>query len=509
MPKEISRREFIRTAGAVTAGLALAGQAIGAAAKNPAPSGAPNILWICTDQQRFDTIAAMGNKHIRTPNLDKLVAQGVAFSHAYCQSSVCTPSRASFLTGRYPRTNRTRENGQAIPQDEVLVSKLLADGGYDCGLVGKLHIAPCFKRVEKRVDDGYRVFDWSHDPSPQWGKHNEYTAWIESKGYKWGDIYHPKGYAYAGAPTELHQTTWCFDRAIDFIKEKRSGPWMMSLNVYAPHHPFDPPKEYLDRYDPDKLPDPAYKPGELDNKPIFQRIDHDGAYGGGGMGFSKMTPRERREVTAAYYAMIEQVDDNVERILKVLDETGQRDNTVVVFMSDHGELLGDHGMYLKGPHTYDCSIRVPLILSWPGHFRAGLRSDALVELVDVMPTLLNCAGLPVPTRVQGKALNDILTGRANPNHHKDYAYCECYSQKPFGKTTDRPLVTTLATRRAKIMCYAGMDIGELYDLEADPGEHDNLWDSPKHGDLKAQMMKLCFDASVLNQDPVPVKVAPW
>jgi arylsulfatase len=502
----MSRRDFIKAAGAVTAGMALGGSTSESAEKDRRP----NILWICTDQQRFDTIACLGNPHIHTPNLDRLVSQGVTFTHAFSQSPVCTPSRASFLTGRYPRTTGARQNGQAIPSDEVLITRMLADKGYDCGLSGKLHIAPCQKIVEKRIDDGYRVFHWSHDPSPQWGKANEYTAWLESKGYKWEDLYHPKGYAFAGVPADLHQTKWCFDRAIDFINEKRTSPWLMSVNVFAPHHPFDPPKEYFDRYDPDKLPDPSYKEGELANKPIFQQVDHDGAYGGSQLGFSKMTPRERREVTAAYYAMIEQIDDNVGRILKSLDETGQRENTIVIFMSDHGELLGDHGVYLKGPYSYDCSIRVPLIVSWPGHFKAGLKSDALVELVDLVPTLLTALDMPIPNRVQGTSLFDICTGKADPHNHKDCVYTEYYIGQPFHrKLKERPLLTTVRTRTSKITSYAGMEIGELYDLRADPGEHDNLWDSPAHKNLKMEMVKLCFDTSILTQDPLPERIADW
>lgn len=471
----------------------------------------PNILWICTDQQRFDTIRAMGNKHINTPNLDRLAAEGVAFSHAFCQSPVCTPSRASFLTGRYPRTNGARQNGQMIPSDEVLLPRMLSDAGYDCGLSGKLHIAPCQRMVEQRIDDGYRVFNWSHHQHPDW-KENEYTQWLESKSYKWRDVYEgSKGrYVHPGVPAELHQTTWCFDKAMDFINEKRESPWLFSINCFDPHHPFDPPQDYLDRYDPDSLPDPDYVVGELKNKPVFQQVDHDGAYGGMLLGYSKMTPRERREVTAAYYAMVELVDYNVGRILKMLDETGQRENTVVLFHSDHGELLGDHGIYLKGPFTYDCSVRVPLIASWPGHFKQGLKSDALVELVDLVPTLLEATGTEIPKRVQGQSIYDICCGDADPHHHKDYVYAEYYVAQPFHRAlSPDPLVTMVRTRTHKLAVYAGMKTGEMYDLVADPGEHKNLWDSAKHRNTKLDLMKLCFDASVLSQDPLPERVAEW
>ena len=142
----------------------------------------PNILWICTDQQRYDTLSVLGNRYIRTPALDRLAEQGVVFTHAFAQSPVCTPSRASFLTGRYPRTTRCRQNGQDIPADEVLVSRIFADAGYVCGLSGKLHLSSCENgREEKRINDGYHEFHWSHHPNPDW-KGNQYIKWLESRG---------------------------------------------------------------------------------------------------------------------------------------------------------------------------------------------------------------------------------------------------------------------------------------------------------------------------------------
>ena len=219
-----------------------------------------------------------------------------------------------------------------------------------------------------------------------------------------------------------------------------------------------------------------------------------------------MTPRERREVTAAYYAMIEQVDDNVGRIMKVLDETGRRKNTIVIFMSDHGELLGDHGVYLKGPYTYDCSVRVPLIISWPGHFKQGLKSDALVELLDIAPTLLTAAGMQIPGRVQGKPLNDLLTGKTDK--HRDHVFCESYIKK-VGSGDPAINVSMVRTRTHKIAVVHGTGEGELYDLQADPGEHENLWYKPEHAALKAEMMALCFDASIATIDPNPPRIAPW
>ena len=186
----------------------------------------PNILWICTDQQRADTIHALGNPHIRTPHIDAMVANGTAFTRAYCQSPVCTPSRASFLTGRYPRTTRCRQNGQAMPPQERLISRLLADAGYTCGLAGKLHLATCANGVvEKRIDDGYEVFHWSHHPQPDWPE-NAYTQWLTAKGTSWEELYDGPTTPYIkhGSPAEFSQTTWCANMAIDFLREQQDTP---------------------------------------------------------------------------------------------------------------------------------------------------------------------------------------------------------------------------------------------------------------------------------------------
>ena len=143
----------------------------------------PNILWYCTDQQRYDTIGALNNPFVITPNIDRLVHRGTAFTKNYCQSPICTPSRASFLTGCYPNAMRAPRNGNFTYSDQYpLISKILSDHGYDCGLVGKLHLASSFQRVEPRVDDGYRFFKWSHAPRDDWQGGHDYADWVHQKG---------------------------------------------------------------------------------------------------------------------------------------------------------------------------------------------------------------------------------------------------------------------------------------------------------------------------------------
>ncbi len=467
----------------------------------------PNILWICTDQQRFDTIGALGNPHVRTPNLDRLVAQGTAFTHAFSQSPVCTPSRACFLSGSYSRTVRGRQNGQAEPPDgRLLLPRILRDeAGYDCGLAGKLHLAVCDGYVEPRGDDGYRVFHWSHHPHPSW-EENAYIQWLTAQGVTWEDIYtlSPRSHAGPGMPAKYHQTKWCADRAIDFMTEERDGPWLMSVNPFDPHHPFDPPAEYLDRYDADSMPLPAYREGELDNKPVFQMADHQRA--GGGSSAANASDRELRECVAAYYAMVEQIDDHVGRMVQTLEESGQRENTIIVFHSDHGEMLGDHGILLKGPYFYDCAVRVPLIVSWPGHVQQGLVSDALVELTDLAPTLTELVGREPAGHMQGRAFTGILRGEVDPGEHRDSVYCDYYNAMP---GHDRSAYGTMYRDRTRKLCVyhgAAHGQGELYDLQADPGEHENLWDDPGRADEKLELVLKCFDRSVFTMDPLPERV---
>jgi len=188
------------------------------------------------------------------------------------------------------------------------------------------------------------------------------------------------------------------------------------------------------------------------------------------------------------------IDDQFARIVAALRDTGQLENTIVVYMSDHGELLGDHGLILKGCRFFDGLVRVPLILSWPGRFERGLRSEALVETIDVAPTLLEAAGLPVPESMQGRSLLPILEGRAEPHRHKAQVVAEFKDSIGGPKHTDHTHGSMVFDGRWKSVVYHGHRIGELYDLHQDPGEFDNLWDVPAARDLKAERLKAHLDA---------------
>lgn len=477
----------------------------------------PNVLWICTDQQRFDTLGCMGNPHVRTPNIDALAESGVLFANAFCQNPVCTPSRASFLTGRYPRTTRARQNGQAIPPGEVLVTKMLADAGFDGGLSGKLHLASCHPSVcadsERRIDDGYREFHWSHHPNADWSA-NEYTQWLEIQGVTFERRPHPDSrFVSFGPAAAFHQTTWCAEKTIEFIASHADGatPWFFSVNPFDPHHAFDPPEDYLRRIleRVDEIPLPNYIEGELADKPRFQRIDHEGAYGGGGsFAWSKMSERDHRLLRTAYWAMVELLDESVGRMLDALEGAGMRDDTIVIFTSDHGEMLGDHGIYLKGPHFYEPAVHVPLMVSCPGRIPGGRWSDALVELVDVAPTLCDATGIPRHPGMQGRSLWPILAGEVDPSVHREEVYCEYYNSMG-GHKDPAAFGTMVRTARHKLVAFHGIDEGELYDLEVDPTETRNLWSDPSSLGLKTRLLKRLCDRMAETCDPLPPREGPW
>ncbi len=474
------------------------------------PERPPNILWYCSDQQRFDTIGALGNPHVHTPHLDRLVAEGVTFTHAFCQSPICTPSRASFLTGKYPSTVHVNTNGNDIfPSRERLVTRRLADAGYNCGLVGKLHLAGADDGREARTDDGYRFFRYSHAPRDDWQHGHDYADWLRGKGHDPRIVLEVKKSLYGGlteptperdnVPPHLHQTTWCSEEALDFIGQERDQPWLLSVNPYAPHPPYNPPWEFYRRFDPDRLPGPHFQPSDLAHQTALRGVDFQ----------SLPQPPEAIAATriqAAYYAMIEQVDEQFGRLVDALDGSGQRENTVIIYTSDHGESLGDHGLTQKGCRFFDGLVRVPLIISWPDHIPAGMRADGLVELIDIAPTVLGLAGLPVPADMQGRSLLPILMGQRPPDYHRDFVRTEYYD------AVDMPnhsFATMYRDRRWKLVVYHGTGLGELYDLESDPLEFHSLWDAPDALGIRADLLQRSFDASVAALDYGPKRMMPY
>ncbi len=479
----------------------------------------PNILWICTDQQRYDTIGALGNPQVSTPYIDRLVREGVAFERAYCQSPICTPSRASFLSGMYPSSIHVNRNGNpSFPGFPPLITKRLADAGYTCGLIGKLHLTSAYGRVEERADDGYAYWQYSHAPRADWDQGHDYADWVREKGADLGELTADP----AGVPADLHQTTWCADKAIEFIQAQRDAPWLASVNIYDPHPPFNPPQAYRDLFDPQVMNPPLFRESDLAQQAKLAAVDFQSRarhpdeldiaspilpQSPSPLLVEAQTAGQRDAPTliAAYYAMLKLIDDQLGRILAALEASGQRENTVVIFTSDHGEALGDHGLIQKGCRFYEGLVRVPLIWSWPGVFCADLRSSALVELTDIAPTLMEICGLPIPDYITGQSLLPILTGQQSPEQHRAFVRCEYIDALDL---PDGTVASMYFDGRYKLSLYHNHGLAELFDLVDDPGEFSDLWDDPRRSDLKLELLGRSYDAAMTTLYRGPARIGP-
>jgi len=466
----------------------------------------PNILWFCTDQQRFDTIAALGNSEIRTPNLDAFCAQGWAFTSAYVQSPICTPSRASMLTGRYPASHHVMRNGASeFPPAEELVSGVLSDAGYRCGLIGKLHLSAQSRGEMRPENDGFTYFEWSPQPAYSAGP-SGYSEWLEKLGVAHATLYADRTmFCGAGVPVKYHQTTWAGEKAKEFISDESEEPWFLMVNVFDPHPPFDPPAEYLERYKLDELSPPAFREGDRANHQFLSKIpfqtrkpldvfgpipDRDGA-GTDPSRPGQVTAKppqsyDGRAVKAAYYAMIELVDDVFGRLMEHLEDIGQDEETLVIFTSDHGEMLGDHGLLYKGCRFYDPLVRVPLIIRKPGRVKAGTVSEALVESIDIAASIFDCADIEPPARMQGRSFWPLVQGEGDPQIFRQSVTSE-YNDTLAHFAPEHGSMVFDGTY--KTCFYENHGLLEVYNMKEDPDEFSNLVLVGIEPELKARLLE--------------------
>ena len=475
----------------------------------------PNILWICTDQQRWDTLSCLGFKGAVTPNIDRLASRGVIFRNAYCQSPICTPSRASFLTGMYPIATQVHRNGNiGFPEHLTLVTKLFELAGYHNGLIGKLHLSRTEGMSEVRPDDGYHEF---YPKGPVGGTGSDYCTWLEERGFDPKRLSEPRrGICDPSVDTEYSQTTWSWERALSFIENNVDKPWLLSLNVFDPHPPFDPPAEYMAKFDPAHMPEAKFRLSDIEHQKRFAGVDQQARQAVIPDEFSRLenvqpadardeddgfmgthdTPPSRynvQKIRAAYQAMILLLDDMVGSLLKKLEETEILENTIIVFTSDHGEMLGDHGLLYKGCRFYEGLVHVPLIISVPDSGLRGSASEALVELVDIAPTLLDLVGIDIPQNMQGKSLGPLLRGEAPLDFHKPYVLSEYFDCLRFpGSVGSR--ASMYFDGRHKLNIYHDAGEGELFDLESDPDEFSDRWHDPDYAETKSELLLRHFNA---------------
>ncbi len=492
----------------------------------------PNILLITTDQQRADMLGCYGNPVIQTPNIDRLAAEGARFERAYVANPLCMPSRASIMTGQFPSAHRVYANGIPLNEDLTTLPEVLAEQGYHTAAIGKLHLTPY-------DPPGFResVPDWSGEPYGDWHGpyygfaevhltlgHNSgsghYGEWLKQYHPEvldcfWKDISQRRGPANtpvtwkSAVPVKAHHSTWIGETSVAFLERQAASgaPFFAWVSFPDPHHPFCPPEEIAGMYDPATVPLPPRREGDLDDKPpqynawYREGAPHEGR--GGNFIPAQLSEANLREMIAFNYAQTSLVDQNVGKILEALDRLGLAENTLVLFTSDHGELLGEHGLLFKGPFMFEGLLRVPFVVRWPGGgLKAGRSSEALISLADIMPTLLAAAGAPTPGAVQGRSFLPVLTGEAT--EHRDAVLTEFHSTYFPGLN-----LRTLRTASHKITYYPGKPYGELYDLEADPHEFVNRWDDPAYTSVKLQLLQRLIDEMISLEldDPKPVSHA--
>lgn len=487
----------------------------------------PNILLLVADQHRFDAVGCYGNSDIITPTLDTLAEEGTLFEACYVQNPICSPSRASLATGLYPRNHGLWANGVELAADKRMISRALADAGYDCGMAGKQHLGPCAIGDEVRRDDGYRVYKWSHDPIHR-SPNNAYHRWLEENH---PDIHEREvlnrslespeaGNVAKGAtpmdvlPVDAHYSHWIAEEVISFINDDSRDddqPFYFMANFFDPHHPFGAPAEFRALYDADSLAAPIGSIDELSEKPSVQREYSEKSYGGHAPGFAEYTKEELQEARASYYAMVSMIDAEIRRIIEALKARGELDNTLVIYTSDHGEMLGDHAMMLKGPMLYEPTVRVPLIMRWPDALTPGTRVSQIVQNIDITSTLLTVAGIPNALPAQGSDLIGLSNGTVP--EWRDWALCE---YRDSGHGSQPPTHTTmLRHRHHKLIVWHGEPAsarprdGEIYDLAADPHELSNLFHRPEHRELREHLKDVLIDVLDATEDRQAQRLAEW
>jgi arylsulfatase A-like enzyme len=482
------------------------------------PEPGPNLLLITSDQQHWNTLG-LTNPELSTPNLDRLAARGTLFTRAYCPNPTCTPTRASMITGKYPSQHGAWALGTKLPESEPTLGETLQAAGYRTALVGKAHFQPllgteAYPSLEAypvlQDLDFWRAFDGpfygfehvelarNHVDEAHAGQH--YALWMEAQGCaNWRDYFqpptgnNPNQHWTWQIPEEFHYNTWIAERTSALLERYRQQDerFFLWASFFDPHPPYLVPEPWDRMYDPDDVTVPSVVKGEHAlNPPHFQLtqqpdpdfssyLEPDGHACHGFHSHLQDRAELARDV-AVYYGMISCLDKYIGRILDRLDQLGLTENTVVVFTSDHGHFFGQHGLIRKGPFHYEDMIRVPFIASYPGTIPGGASSDALQSLVDLTPTFLSFAGADIPRTMTSVDQKEVWCERVASR--RNHVLVENRHQP----TTVH--LKTYVERRYKLTVYYNQDYGELFDLQADPGELHNRWNDPDYANIKSELL---------------------
>lgn len=472
-----------------------------------------NLLFIIADQWRADSLSCAGHPVVQTPNLDRLARAGTRFGHCFVQTAPCGPSRMCIYTGRYLCSHRAVHNKTPLIDAEDNLARWLRDGGYDPHLLGYNDYAvdprtlpatdPRTRSLSyDNVLPGFETLIYHEYDSP------EYFAYLRGKGYPEHLLNHaaihrpnvpesgpgehlalryPAHYA-----VEDSECRFLTDRAIDFVRSRAGTPWVLNVNYIKPHPPRICPAPYHDMYDPRDVPPAIRDTAELEDDHPYARLIH---------AEPQLTAdRDLKETQANYYGMITEVDASLGLLFDALEASGQWEDTVIVFTSDHGEYLGDHFLTGKG-HMYDTGIHVPLIVRDPSSDADATRGETLsgfVESVDIAPTILELMGVPVPDRVQGRSVVGRLR---NGDPGKDAAFFEKDFRTVQGLHPDLSLFWVVRDTQWKYVHFADPDWpAMLFDLVADPGELRNLAGTADTAEIELKYARRLLRWRMENED---------
>jgi arylsulfatase len=465
---------------------------------------APSILLIMTDQQRWDSLGCYGAGWVQTQHLDGLARDGVLFERCYATNPVCTPSRASLMTGKHLPGHGVYALHDILPAEEVLFTRRLQERGYRTALFGKLHVSGRIYEAESRhPQDGFDVYEWCLEaPVSMDSPFNGYSTWLKERDASFHERLRREGRKVLHIPRELHLTHWAAERTIDFIRQADSRrPFFCKMSVFDPHNPYEQYPLEMNRL-VDQAAIPAPVPPPPGPRPAAIRREAEHSYLGA---FSRFTAADIRKMRQGYYAMIAFIDLEVGRVLQALKERGLEENTLVIFCSDHGDLLGDHGLLVKGAFFYDPCVRVPLLVRWPaGALSAGLRVSAPVQLHDLAATILAAAGASAEALAgwmpEARDLGPLMRGEAGAVREHTVCLYRNSGICDTGRVWDPPIhASMILDARHKLCVYhaaegssSGLE-GQLFDLQEDPLEQRDLWAGRRHAAARRELTEALLE----------------
>jgi N-acetylglucosamine-6-sulfatase len=430
----------------------------------------PNVVLILIDDLRYDTFGYMGHPFVETPNIDFLANNGMQFTRAFVTTSLCSPSRASFLSGRYMHNHRVVDNADPMPEGTVTFPQLLQDSGYRTAFIGKWHMG-------------------GSSDAPRDG----FDHWVSFPGQ---GTYAPGNFRLnvdgERVPRRKYMTDELTDYATDWLERQTAAqPFLLYLSHKGVHGLYEPAPRHLDRYRNAKvpLPTPIASNVEQSGKPMWVHDQHN-SWHGVEFPYYGRAKQSLEEMYRHYCEMVLSIDDSVGEVLRTLRSRGLNDNTLVIFTSDGGHLWGEHGLIDKRC-AYEESIRIPLLLYGTSRIKPSSKSNALVANIDVAPSILEMAGVKTPTWMDGRSFVELITNPGDTESWRRALLYEYYWEPQFPQT---PTTFCLRGDRFKLIQYHGIwDTDEFYDLQNDPRETENLIRDPNHQQRVSQMRRQLYD----------------